>query len=124
MNRLARAFLQLAEEDLAAARQLLPNLLRPAAFHLQQAAEKLVKAELASGDLRPVPKSHDIAYLVSLLPAEHPRRAAMASLASLTSLAVMSRCPIGDAVSEALTTDDLVIYVVRLEDLLQEAQGG
>lgn len=41
-----------------------------AAYHCQQAAEKLVKALLAQSAIV-FPKSHDIAALVALLPPDH-----------------------------------------------------
>jgi HEPN domain-containing protein len=54
--KLAQAFLRAAEEDLTAARRLLPDLPRPAGYHLQQAAETLAKAMLAEAGMVPVPR--------------------------------------------------------------------
>jgi HEPN domain-containing protein len=69
----AASWLKIVDEDL---RQVVNNLRGPlpspagAAYHCQQAAEKLVKAAFVKAGLA-FPKTHDIAALVGLLPAQH-----------------------------------------------------
>lgn len=92
MSELAASFLRLSRLDLAGARRLLPDIPALAAFHLQQAAEKLVKAELAVLGTTP-PKLHDVGHLAGLLPPDHPRRPALAALDKLTTYAVAARYP-------------------------------
>lgn len=64
---LARLLLRKAEEDLKSARLLLDHdeLLDPACFHIQQAAEKLLKALLTTADVS-YPFTHDLGALLAL----------------------------------------------------------
>jgi HEPN domain-containing protein len=119
----AAAFLETAEEDLAAARRLLPDLPRPAAYHLQQAAEKLAKAELARGGAVPVPRSHDIGYLAGLLPPDHPLAASLAALADLTEFSVTARYPAwAGELARPPDLEGLEQRAGALEELLQGAR--
>jgi HEPN domain-containing protein len=121
---LASAFLVAAEEDLAAARRLLPDLARAAAYHLQQAAEKLAKAELARSSRVPVPRSHDIGYLAGLLPSGHRLAAPLAALAGLTEFSLVARYPVAGELAPPPEPDDLARRAETIEELLREAQGG
>lgn len=91
----AAAWLVVVDDDL---RQVVNNLHGPlpslagAAYHCQQAAEKLVKA--APVETRTVfPKTHDIGALVGLLPDNHPLKRKLANLAKLTPYGVAYRYP-------------------------------
>jgi len=82
----AAAWLAVVDDDL---RQVVSNLHGPlpslagAAYHCQQAAEKLVKAALV--EARTVfPKTHDIGALVGLLPDSHPLKNQLADLAAMS----------------------------------------
>jgi HEPN domain-containing protein len=116
-----RAFLHASAEDLAAARRLLPDLPRPAAYHLQQAAEKLAKATLAAAGTVPVPRSHDIGYLAGLLPPDHALAAALAAFADLTEFHIVSRYPIGDDLVPPPDPNHLQRRADAIESLLEEA---
>ena len=72
----------------------LPSL-AGAAYHCQQAAEKLVKAVLVESRT-PFPKTHDIGALAGLLPENHPLKAKLATLAKLTPYGVAYRYPAED----------------------------
>lgn len=122
MTPLASAFLRAAEEDLAAARRLLPDLARAAAYHLQQAAEKLAKAELARGGTVPVPRTHDIGYLAGLLPPGHPLAASLAALAGLTEFSVAARYPVAGEPAPPPDPDDLSRRAEMVEELLLGAR--
>ena len=66
-----------------------------AAYHCQQAAEKLVKAVLVEANTA-FPKTHDIAALVGLLPSGHRLKAKLHSLEKLTPYGVAYRYPAED----------------------------
>ena len=63
-----------------------------AAFHCQQAAEKIVKAILVSSAIA-FPKSHDIGALIRLLPPDHPLVPEVAPLARFTPFVAVFRYP-------------------------------
>ena len=119
MSPLAGAYLQASREDLAAARRLLPNLPRPAAYHLQQAAQKLAKAVLVEAGIVPVPRSHDVGYLAGLLPAGHALAAALAGLADLTEFNIAARYPVGEDLVPPPAPDDLQRRASGIETLLE-----
>lgn len=94
----AREWLAIADVDLKAARNCLRGpepTTKAAAYHCQQAAEKLVKAALVAEGIHP-PRSHNIGALVDLLPSGHPLRLPLSELERLTVYAVAYRYPIGD----------------------------
>jgi HEPN domain-containing protein len=122
--RLAAAFLRLARRDLDGARLLLPSAPMLAAYHLQQAAEKLAKAALAGAGGAPVPKIHDIGRLVALMPPDHPWLAALAALADLTAYAAAARYPAGDELEPDPDPDELRRRADEIEVLLREAEEG
>lgn len=65
-----------------------------AAYHVQQAAEKYLKAALISVGITP-PRSHDLVQLVSLLPAETVSEEVLDAAGSLSVFAWMTRYPGG-----------------------------
>ena len=71
-------------------------------YHAQQAVEKSIKAVLIHHGIEPR-KTHDIAHLLALLPANAPPPPAAEDMASLTSYAVMLKYP-GDY--EDVTEED------------------
>lgn len=100
----AADWLRRARSDLALARLPLPIdvLYNDLCFHAQQAAEKSIKAVLIQHGIA-LPKMHDIAHLISLLPGNVPPPPGAEDAASLTSYAVMIRYP-GDY--EDVTEED------------------
>jgi HEPN domain-containing protein len=64
-----RALLELADEDLGAARTLLGFSTRTARYHVQQSAEKAVKALLEHRGLYPR-REHRFELLAEMLPQE------------------------------------------------------
>jgi HEPN domain len=91
-------WLAVVDDDL---RQVVNNLYGPmpsligAAYHCQQAAEKLVKAVLVEANTA-FPKTHDIAALVGLLPSGHRLKAKLHNLEKLTPYGVAYRYPAED----------------------------
>ena len=67
LDRKVASYIELAREDLAAAKALIASgLERNSTIHIQQAAEKLLKAVLAAEDIV-FPASHQIGALAELL---------------------------------------------------------
>lgn len=64
------AFLLLADEELHAAILLQQGAPRQAAYYLQQAAEKAVRALLSSAQI-PFGTGHNLGYMATLLPESH-----------------------------------------------------
>ena len=85
-----------AAEDLHVARLAIavrPPLLDPAAYHCQQAVEKLFKGLLVAVAI-PVPRTHDLGYLAELLTPRYPNLAGqIQSLAWLSPWATVTRYP-------------------------------
>ena len=92
MTPIVDGYFQVLREDLAAARQLMAGVPRASAFHLQQAAEKLVKAVLSAEDIHSG-ADHDIGQLLGKLPAGHEWKFDMAELGYLSRFATAYRYP-------------------------------
>lgn len=71
-----------------------------AAYHVQQAAEKLLKAVLAESGT-PIPKTHDLVHLVSLMPPQFVPVEVDQAVAQLTAYAWITRYPGGPAIDRA-----------------------
>jgi HEPN domain-containing protein len=93
MSRKAIAFLDLAAADLAHAKANLRAFPRHAAFTLQQASEKIIKAILSAEGVAFPGTSHQLDDLVSRISAENPFRADLLGLGHLTSAATRYRYP-------------------------------
>lgn len=89
---LSLGFLKAAERDIAGIEHLLPDLPDLAAFHAQQAAEKLARAVCLHEGL-PDLRTHDIARITEQLAQEHPLRNSLVKLDSLTGAATAWRYP-------------------------------
>jgi HEPN domain-containing protein len=75
----ARRWAAIADQDIAAARHCLaagPSLLGIAAYHCQQAAEKLIKSALVLNDVA-FPRTHDLVALTALALPAIPEAAAL-----------------------------------------------
>ncbi|MBF0304467.1 MAG: HEPN domain-containing protein [Alphaproteobacteria bacterium] len=92
MNAVVEGYFAVLDEDLAAARQLIAVLPRIGAFHLQQAAEKLVKAILSAEALH-AGADHHIGRLVASLPEGHEWKADLMELDYLSQFATAFRYP-------------------------------
>lgn len=89
---LVLGFLKAAERDIAGIERLLPDLPDLAAFHAQQAVEKLARAACLHEGL-PDLRTHDIARIAGQLAQEHPLRKSFAKLDGLTGAATAWRYP-------------------------------
>lgn len=115
-----RSWIAVADRDLAIIRKAIAG---PdpepagAAFHCQQAAEKLVKALLVAAGLHP-PKSHDLSMLTGRLPADHPLRPVLVPFQRFTELAVAYRYPatdLFDAPPDDPTVEEVVAWLGEIE---------
>jgi HEPN domain-containing protein len=86
------ALLEMADEDLTGARALLGISTRLARYHVQQSAEKAVKALLELRGLNPG-REHRFESLAEMLPHEDQWRARIQSLDSLSPAATSLRYP-------------------------------
>lgn len=90
-----------------------------AAYHCQQAAEKLVKALLVSLDIVP-PKIHDIEVLLRLVPSDNPHLPMLRPLARFTYLGFAYRYPDPGPFSldyEVPTIDEVAGWLAELTDV-------
>jgi HEPN domain-containing protein len=90
----AADWLRRAHSDLSLARMPQPDgvLLEDLCFHAQQAAEKALKAVLVA-NLTPIPRTHNIGMLLSLIPSDLDLPQAVDDATILTDYAVASRYP-------------------------------
>ena len=85
-------FLKAVERDIAGIEHLLPDFPDLAAFHAQQAVEKLARAVCLHEGL-PDLRTHDIARIAEQLTQKHPLGKSLAKLDSLTGAATAWRYP-------------------------------
>ena len=90
--RRVHALLDMADEDLAGARALVSISTRLARYHVQQSAEKTVKALLERRDLNPG-REHRFESLSEMLPLNDLWRSRIQSLDSLSPAATSHRYP-------------------------------
>ena len=83
------SLMALADDDLQAVRLLLASVPRQAAYHLQQAAEKIVKALLVREGVDPG-RIHQVGRLARELPSTHPLQKPLLEIDRLT--AAVFRC--------------------------------
>jgi HEPN domain-containing protein len=117
------AFLRLAEEELQAARQLVRQSPRQAAYHTQQCAEKIARAVLTDAGVKYGP-GHNLRQMAVALPAEHPWIDKIRPLNKLSPAATRYRYPSADGrLFDPPDTKRLQQDVEELADLLKEASG-
>jgi HEPN domain-containing protein len=86
------ALLEMADEDLAGARELVNKSTRLARYHVQQSAEKAVKALLERRQFNPG-REHRFEYLAEMLPLNDSWRSRIQSLDSFSAAATSHRYP-------------------------------
>lgn len=92
VDRRAHAFLEIAGEELGAARVLSAKYPRQAAYLAQQAVEKIARAILAQAGIG-FGTSHNIGQMAAALPADHPWRPKLIALDRLSPAATSYRYP-------------------------------
>lgn len=93
MSDAVASFIALAQEDLEVARKLLADHPRNAAFNVEQAAEKLLKAVLTAEGLTFSAGHHQLGRLAEMLPPDHMWRADLMAFDSYTTYATATRYP-------------------------------
>jgi HEPN domain-containing protein len=122
--RVIAAYLDDVDLELDAAKRLIaepPN--RFAAFHLQQAAEKLIKAIRLDRGLR-LTKDHDLELLIDELPHDDGWRAKLAVLEPLSSYATSYRYP--SSLGRRKTGpsgDEVLVWIKTIAGLRTEARA-
>ena len=93
MSNAAASFVALSREDIAVARTLAKAHPRSAAFHVEQAAEKLLKAVLSAEGIVFSTGHHQLGRLAELLPPDHIWRADLMAFDAYTTFATAMRYP-------------------------------
>jgi len=121
--RVIAAYLDDVDLDLDAAKRLFadpPN--RLAALHLQQAAEKLVKAVRLGGGLR-VTAEHNIELLIDELPRDDAWRAKLTILEPLSAFATSYRYPSpAGKRKDGPSNDEMLTWIKRIAELRSDAR--
>ncbi len=123
--RVIAAYLDDADLELDAARRLVADPpSRFAAFHLQQAAEKLIKAVRLGCGLR-VTAEHNLEILIDELPASDLWRTKLRVLEPLASYATTYRdpSPTGRR-KDGPSSDEVLIWITSISGLTAEARGA
>jgi HEPN domain-containing protein len=119
------AYLDDVDLDLDAAKRLIaepPN--RLAAFHLQQAAEKLIKAVRLGHGLR-VTAEHNLELLIGELPRDGPWRTKLVVLESLSSYATSLQISIAERRrKDAPSSDEVLVWIRTIAGLSAEARAA
>jgi HEPN domain-containing protein len=122
VDRRLAAFLQIAGEELGAARSLAGVFPRQAAYLAQQAIEKVARAVLAHEGI-PFGTSHNIGQMAAALPPDHPWRPKLAAFDHLSPAATSYRYPSpGGRLAPAPPAAALKSDLDDIERLLGEAR--
>ena len=118
VDRVVAAWLTVADEDIRAIHAcLVGSALKSAAYHCQQAAEKLVKAMLVSLGRHP-PKQHNIVALLDDVPSDHPLRPTLLPLERFTIFAAAFRYPsidVFDSPPDEPGPDDVARWLAEIQ---------
>ncbi|WP_455171201.1 HEPN domain-containing protein [Azospirillum largimobile] len=118
VDRVVAAWLAVVDEDIRAIRAcLVGSAVKSAAYHCQQAAEKLVKAVLVALGRHP-PKQHNIVALLDDVPPDHPLRATLLPLERFTIFVAAFRYPsmdIFDSPPDEPDPDDVSRWLAEIE---------
>ena len=118
------ALLDMADEDLAGARALVNISTRLARYHVQQSAEKAIKALLEYRELNPG-REHRFEFLAEMLPLTDSWRSRIQSLDSLSAAATSHRYP--TAGGRVMPSPDraLVEYeIAAVASLIEDVRGA
>ena len=122
-NRQALALLTVAEEDLSAARKLCEPLPRQAAFHVGQAAEKLVRAVLLQEGVHDIGRHHQIDLMIERLPLDSEWLAELSDFADFAAYNTRFRYPGPSGnLAEPPTAETLKANIRDITALLPEVQ--
>lgn len=117
-------WLRFANADRRAARRLIAGqdpLIGPAAYHVQQAAEKIVKGLIIWHGIEPT-RTHDLDRLLRLLPETDPAYDTIDRLHSVTEWAVSFRYPT-EAVTETPSVNRVLIMLALVDEVYDTVMG-
>jgi HEPN domain-containing protein len=112
MNDKAESLIELARNDIRVARTVLSFDPGNAAFHLEQAAEKLAKAVLTVEGIT-FGITHQVGALAAMLPTDHIFRADLASFDRLSSFGTSTRYPLPGGGMPRLPSKDFLEEGIR-----------
>jgi HEPN domain-containing protein len=123
--RRVHALLALADEDLGAARTLLDFSTRTARYHVQQGAEKAVKALLEHRDINPG-REHRFESLAEMLSEGDPWRSRIHSLDLLSPATITHRYPTAEGrilppPAQELVEREIALVAQLIQDIRREA---
>ena len=121
-ERRIEAFLQLAQEERAAAERLVDVLPRQAIYFVQQSAEKLVRALLEQQNIS-AGTSHNLRFLAGLLPEGHAMKEHLLDLDDLSPVATRFRYPSVSGRLAAITAAEVRHWLARIASLEDEVNG-
>lgn len=98
------AFMQIAADELAAARKLTPELPQQGMFFLQQSAEKLIRA-LIEAEGKVAGNTHNLRSLAEVLTTSHPLFETLVTVQDLSASATRYRYPTGGGRLSQLDSD-------------------
>jgi HEPN domain-containing protein len=117
-----QALLQMAEEDLAGARAMLDTSTRLARYHLQQSAEKAIKALLEHRGLNPG-REHRFGSLAEMIPGDDEWRARIQGFDVLSSAATTHRYPTAEGRILPAPTRQLVeSEIASVDELVRDVR--
>lgn len=117
------AYLRLARNDLGSAKTLMLGYPGNAAFFVQQAAEKLIKAILTHEAIRIRARHHQLGPMIDQLPAGHRWIEDLRALEWLSAAASMFRYPTADgSLPDPPDSDRYVATIAQIEKLLDRIE--
>jgi len=121
-RRRVRAFLTISERELSAALALLPAHPTEAIFLLQQSVEKIARAMLEDEEV-PASKTHSLAALADLLPADHPFQVRLRELDPLSGAATRYRYPGSTGRVFEVEAAEVQSAAAKVTELLRDAKS-
>lgn len=123
MDRKVASFIALAREDLRAAKSHCSSFPRHAAFWIEQAAEKVIKAVLTQENIGFPVTHHQLGALATLLPSEHEWREDLRGFDRFSPSATVFRYPTGSgAMPKSPDPAALAKDIAELERLIPEIE--
>ncbi len=115
------AFLTIADEEFAAAKQLAPLLPRQSAYFMQQSIEKLVRAVLEADEIV-AGMTHNLRYLADLLGQDHPLKSAFISFDDLTPASTRYRYPSPSGALAPVKAESVMARFSEVESLTEQVR--
>lgn len=113
------AFLQIADEEMAAAERLQAPLPKQAEYFLQQTLEKLIRATLEAAEIL-AGTAHSLSFLAGMLPSSHKLRLRYMEFEHLSSASTRYRYPSGTGVIHTIYADEVARDLARARMLRTE----